>query len=189
MEDICKQGDIELRVINESDISQELDGAIRDGLIESFEPDRDYFSRYSWWHSRPDWRVLGWREDGVVVGHIAIVEREILVGTDCKAVKAAGIQSVFVREDWRGKSFSDLMMAQTMKESQSRGLDAGLLFCMPKLEKVYGRMGWVGIDAKVFMRNEQGESESIPGRSITMVYCFGDFVMPGGDIDLAGEDW
>ena len=68
---------INVFVIKEKDISEKLDAAIRDGLIECFPPDEEYFSKQSFWHSRPAWRILAQDSTGKVVGHVAIVIRDI----------------------------------------------------------------------------------------------------------------
>jgi len=181
--------DANLTVIDEQDISEELDIAIRDGLVECFPPDTEYFSRQSWWHSRPAWRVLAVGDDGKVIGHIAVVVRTVSVGPGRVPVRSAGIQSFFVRPEYRGKGLSDQMMAQAMAEAERRQLDAGLLFCVPKYEPVYRRMGWIRIDADVLMRDEEGKAVPIPGKSIAMVFPLNEKRFPTGAIDLKGPDW
>jgi GNAT superfamily N-acetyltransferase len=181
--------DANLTVIDEKDISEELDIAIREGLVECFRPDAEYFSRQSWWHSRPAWRVLAVGDGGKVIGHIAVVARTVSVGPGRVPVSSAGIQSVFVRPEYRGKGLSDQIMAQAMAEAERRQLDAGLLFCVPEYEPVYQRMGWVKIDANVLMRNEEGKAVPIPGKNITMVFPLNNKEFPIGKIDLEGPDW
>lgn len=186
--------DANLTVIDEKDISEELDIAIREGLVECFPPDAEYFSRQSWWHARPAWRVLAVGDDGKVIGHIAVVVRTVSVGPGGVPVRSAGIQSVFVRPEHRGKGLSDQMMAQAIAEAKERQLDAGLLFCVPKYENVYRRMGWIKIDVRqtygrILMRNEEGKAMPIPGKNITMVYPLNVKRFPTGSIDLKGPDW
>lgn len=181
--------DANLTVIDEKDISEELDIAIRDGLVECFGPDAEYFSRQSWWHSRPAWRVLAVGDDGKVIGHIAVVVRTVSVGAGRVPVRSAGIQSVFVRPEYRGKGLSDQIMTQAMAEAERRQTDAGLLFCVPTYEPVYRRMGWIKIDADVLMCNERGKTVPIPGKNIAMVFPLNEKDFPIGQIDLEGPDW
>lgn len=176
-------------LVNEEDISQALDELIRDGLVECFPPDAQYFSRQSWWHTRPLWRVLAQDRSGAIIGHIAVVVRTVLVGAKAEPVEVAGIQSVFVRPDRRSEGISDRMIEQVISEANRRQLDAGLLFCVPEYESVYGRMGWTKIQAEVFMRNSEGKSEPIPGKNITMIHRLNGRAFPDGDIDLASPDW
>ena len=176
-------------VVDEKDISDDLDIALRDGLVECFSLDVEYFSKQSWWHSRPQWRTLVQNDKGQVVGHIAIVVRDVAVGEDAESVKVAGIQSVFVRPQLQGTGLSDRIMKMSMLRADQQGLDAGFLFCIPELEKVYARMGWQKIDAEVLMQDEQDNTVPIPGKNIAMVYPLKRKDFPAGDVDLAGEDW
>jgi GNAT superfamily N-acetyltransferase len=181
--------DANLTVIDERDISEELDIAIRDGLVECFPPDTEYFSRQSWWHTRPAWRVLAVGDDGQVIGHVAVVVRTVSVGPGRVPVRSAGIQSFFVRPEYRGRGLSDKIMAQAMAEAEQRQLDAGLLFCVPEYEPVYERMGWTRIDANFLMRNDEGKAVPIPGKNMAMVYPLNEKEFPIGEIDLEGPDW
>ncbi len=176
-------------IVEEKNISDDMDIAIRDGLVESFPLDVEYFSKQSWWHSRPQWRTLAQDDKGQVVGHIAIVIREVLVGVDLVPVKVAGIQSLFVCQKMQGTSLSDRLMKIAMRRADEQGLEAGFLFCIPELEKVYGSMGWQKIDADVLMKDEKGNTVSIPGKNITMMYPLKRKDFPVGDVDIAGEDW
>lgn len=181
--------DANLKVIYEKDISEELHIAIREGLVDCFPADTGYFSRQSWWHTRPAWRVLAVRDDGKVIGHVAVVVRTVSVGPGRVPVRSAGIQSVFVRPEYRGKGLSDQIMAQAMDEAKQRQLDAGLLFCVPKYESAYARMGWTRIYTDVLMRNEEGKPVPIPGKNIVMVFPLNEKEFPTGEIDLMGPDW
>lgn len=180
---------INVLVIDEKDISDDLDIAIRHGLVECFPPDVEYFSKQSWWYSRPEWRVLATNNKGEIIGHIAVVIRDVLVGRDSEPVKVAGIQSVFVRPKLQGTGLSDKIMKKTMQVAYEQDIDAGFLFCVPKLEKIYCRMGWQKIDADVLMQDEQGNTVPIPGKNIVMIYPLKRKNFPPGDVDLAGLDW
>lgn len=179
----------DVRVIQEKDIAEELDAAIRDGLVESFSPDAEHYSKSSWWHSRPQWRTLAQDDAGQVVGHIAVVIRDVLVGKESEPVKVAGLQSVFVCPKMRGTGLSDNIMKKTMQVANDQHLDAGFLFCVPKYEKTYSRMGWQKIDANVLMDDEQGNVVPIPGKNITMIYPFNRKDFPAGNVNLDGPDW
>ena len=180
---------IRIFVVDEKDISDDLDIAIRDSLVQCFPPDVEYFSKQSWWHSRPEWRTLAQDDKGQVVGHIAIVIRNVLVGKESEPVKVSGIQSVFVRPNLQGTGLSDKIMKQTMQVAYEQDIDAGFLFCVPKFEKTYSRMGWHKINADVLMHDEQGNVTPIPGKNIAMIYPLKRKDFPCGDVDLAGRDW
>ena len=179
-----------VEVLCASDISPVLDETIREGLVECYPEDREHFSRQRSWHSSPDWIVVARTATGTVAAHLAIVERRITVGDNAVPVTVAGIQGVFVRPPWRKTGLIDRIMEAALDESHSRGLDAGLLFCLPVLaEKVYRRLGWLPLETTVFMTNHDDRRAPIPGKNITMTIplCLASF--PFGSIDLCGQDW
>jgi len=180
---------ISFSVIEEKDISPELDRAIREELVVCFPAEREYFSRQSWWRSVPAYRVIGKIDNTLIVTHVAIVDRTAIVGPGSSKVNVAGIQSVSVLPDYRGKGFSDKAMAISMDEAKKRGFDAGLLFCLPQLEKVYVRMGWAKIEALVYKIDDKKGKIPKSGEDIVMFYPFNMKEFPAGDIDLAGPDW
>jgi len=184
-----KHDDISFSVINEQDISEALDQAIREGLVACFPADREYFQRQSWWHCVPVYRVLGMNDKGLIVAHTAVVERTITVGPNLAKMRVAGIQSFCVLPDYRGTGLSDKVMSITMDEANRRGFEAGLLFCINQLEKVYDRMGWTKINVAVYMADEKKNKMLIPTKNITMFYPLKKRQLPTGDIDLAGTDW
>jgi len=211
-----RHNDIALCVINEQDISPELDRAIRETLVVCFPADREYFGRQSWWHCVPIYRVFGRDDEGSVVAHVAVVERTVIVGPDLSKppknrracptdkplgrrvkLRVAGIQSCCVLPDYRGTGLSDKMMSVAMAEAKRRGFDAGLLFCLDQLKTVYGRMGWSKLDAAVYMADDKEGKPAvhlagktlIPAKNITMFYPLKAKRFPAGDIDLVGTDW
>ena len=184
-----KHDDISFSVINEQDISEALDQALREGLVVCFPADREYFQRQSWWHCVPVFRVLGRNDKGSIVAHTAVVERTIIVGPNLAKVRVAGIQSLYVLPDYRNTGLSDKVMSIAMDEANKRGFDAGLLFCTNQLEKVYRRMGWTKIDIAVYMADKKKNKTLIPAKNITMFYPLKKKKLPTGDIDLAGTDW
>ncbi|MHC4726163.1 MAG: hypothetical protein ACYS17_02960, partial [Planctomycetota bacterium] len=54
-----RHNDISLFVVNEKDISPQLDKAIREMLVICFPADIEHFKRLSWWRSIAVFRVLG----------------------------------------------------------------------------------------------------------------------------------
>ena len=185
----AKHNDISLFVINEEDISSQLDKAIREMLVVCFPADIEHFRRLSWWRSIAAYRVLGKNDKGSIVSHTALVERNIIVGSALKKMRVVGIQSFCVLPDYRGTDLSNKMMSVVLEEGSKRGFDAGLLFCREQLLKVYGHMGWRKLDAAVYMTDNTEGKTLIPSRNITMFYPLNARQLPTGDIDLAGADW
>jgi hypothetical protein len=184
-----KHNYISLFVLNEEDISPQLDRAIREMLVVCFPADREYFHRQSWWHCVPIYRVLGKNDKGSIVAHTAVVERVVVVGPALSKVRVIGIQGFSVLQDYRGTELSNKMMSVVLEEGSRRGFDAGLLFCRKPLEKVYSGMGWSRLDAAVYMAEEKKGKTLIPARNITMFYPLTVMQLPAGEIDLAGTDW
>jgi len=186
---LAKHSDISLFVINEEDISPQLDRAIREVLVVCFPADREYFQRQSFWHSPAVYRVIGKNDKSSIVAHTAIVERTVIIGPDLSKVCVAGIQGFCVLQDYRRTGLSNKMMSAAMDEGSRRSLDAGLLFCREQLEKVYNGMGWRKLDASVYLTDDKNGKTLIPSRNITMFYPLNAKQLPAGDIDLAGNDW
>jgi GNAT superfamily N-acetyltransferase len=183
----AKHNDISLFVINEEDISSQLDRAIREMLVVCFPADIEHFQRLSWWRSIAVYRVLGKNDKGSIISHTALVERNIIVGPALKKMRVVGIQSFCVLPDYRGTDLSNKMMSVVLEEGSKRGSDAGLLFCREQLLKVYGHMGWSKYDAAVYTTNDKKGKTLMPG--FTMFYPLNTRQLPAGDIDLAGADW
>jgi len=183
----AKHNDISLFVINEEDISSQLDRAIREMLVVCFPADREYYHRQSFWHSPAVYRVLGKNDKGSIVSHTALVERNIIVCPALKKMRVVGIQSFCVLPDYRGTDLSNKMMSVVLEEGSRRGFDAGLLFCREQLLKVYGNMGWSKFDASVYITNDKKDKTLMSG--FTMFYPLNTRQLPAGDIDLAGNDW
>lgn len=189
--------DIRLSVIREEDVTPDLDKSIRDLLAACFPADREYFQRQSWWHCLPVYRVLGTDANDSIAAHVAVVERTINIGDsnrqmqggDLLKMRVAGVQSFCVLRDHRGTGLSNALMSAAMKEASRRGFDAGLLFCIEGLERVYRRMGWRKLSVDVYMLDREKGKVSIPAKNIAMCYPLGERQFPPGDIDLAGIDW
>ncbi len=179
---------ITFRVIENESIPPELDRKIREILVECFPYNADHYRQIRAWHSTPTWIVAGFAPDGVVAAHCAIVEREVeIAGT--RRVTVAGVQGFSVLPPWRGTGLSDRLMARTLAEARSRGIDAGLLFCLPQLEKLYGRMGWRAVYYPVTLWNETGNPGPLPEKNIAMTIPLNIETFPEGEIDLRGPDW
>jgi len=122
-----------------------------------------------------------------VVGHVAIVIREIRCGG--ASVTVAGVQSLAVAPDFRGTGLSRRLMTEAMDEAKRRGIAFGLLFCVPGLESFYASLGWIRTDEAVTMRDKEGRPVPIPASNIAMFKPLGSTPFPTGPIDLRGRDW
>ncbi len=186
---LARRRKVQFSVIGEQDISPDLDNEIRDLLVKCFPADREYYGHQSWWHCVPVYRVLGRDSRGVIVAHVGVVDRTVIVGDELLKTRVAGVQGFCVSKEHRGSDLSRRMMFIAMEEAIKRRFDAGLLFCIPKLEAVYAGMGWRKLNSDVYMHDEEKGKTPIPAKNITMFYPPGKSQFPPGDVDLAGTDW
>jgi hypothetical protein len=77
-----------------------------------------------------------------------------------------------------------------MDEARRRDYDCGFLFCVPELEKVYARCGWLLLPPEPIIRiDETGAETPIPGKNIAMWHPLRADTFPPGVIHLQGNDW
>ena len=187
--DVAEFEQLDFRIVDENDITAELDRAVREGLVKCFPTESEHFSRQRWWHSPQSWTAVALEPDGTVASGLCIIERDITVGSEGKIIKIAGVGNVIALPRWQGTGLVDRVMALALEECRRRGFEAGLLFCLPVLERIYRRMSWRKINADVFMLDKSGVRVPLPVKNIAMTIplTLGEF--PEGDIDLKGRDW
>ena len=175
------------RIIDERDMPDRLDGAIRRSLCACFPGDRESFSRTRAWHgSHPAWSVFA-EYDGVVIAHAGIVDRTILVGA--LRVRVGGLQNVFVLPEHRGRGLFRSLMATVHEEAQRRGYELGMLFCSRDIGLLYERVGWRFIERDVTRIDDYGRPQPLPDKNLTMIDPLSRSDLPPGDIHLQGNDW
>jgi predicted N-acetyltransferase YhbS len=176
-----------LQLIEESKMPPEKDGAIRQLLCDCFPEDAAIFSQTRYWHGSAP--AFSWvqEDQGRITGHVGVVVRAITCGS--QAVRVGGIQNLAVRPEQRGTGLSQALMTQSMIEAKSRGLDHGLLFCVPALRRFYESLGWFIVETTVVILDGQGAKTSLDAKNICMALCLGSSPFPAGPIDLQGADW
>jgi GNAT superfamily N-acetyltransferase len=164
------------------------DGRIRDGLCACFPPDRPVFSRTRAWHgSAPSYSVL-LEDGGRLVAHAGIVDRTVRVAD--ASYRVAGVQNVFVLPPYRGRALSARVLTVAMEEAERRGMDCGLLFCVPALQGVYQRAGWRALGPRRVVRvDDDGCEKDIPAKNVAMLYPLRIRSFGPGRIHLMGNDW
>jgi predicted N-acetyltransferase YhbS len=178
---------MEARIVDEREMSPELDAAIRRSLCICFPADAAVFAATRRWHgSAPAFSAV--IEDGPeVIAHVGAVDRTVRFGA--VPARAAGIQNVLVLPAHRGKGLSDAVMLAVQAEAARRGFDCGLLFCVPRLEKVYARVGWRTIPNDAVRVDDDGAEAPIPGKNISMFLPLRLAAAPPGLLYLGGNDW
>ncbi|GMV98558.1 MAG: GNAT family N-acetyltransferase [Phycisphaerae bacterium] len=177
-----------LRIVPEDQVTAELDAEIRRGLCACFPTDAAAFSTTRAWHgSGPAFSVV-LEEGSVVVAHVGVVDRTI--DLDGRALRVAGVQNVYVLPEHRGRWLADQVMAAAMNEAGRTGYDCGLLFCVPRLTRLYARQGWrllEGVD--VTCLGPTGRDEPLPGQNVAMWYPLRVRELTGRRMHLCGADW
>jgi predicted N-acetyltransferase YhbS len=175
-------------LIDESRMPPATDRAVKELLCVCFPEEAAFFSVTRYWHgSFPAYSVIHGSDEGWLDGNIAIVIREIQVGT--QAVRIAGVQNMAVRPGTRGGGVGAGLMERALAEARRRGVPFGLLFCVPELAKYYGRYGWKHREVAVTMDYNGETGIPIPGKNICMTLKLGESEFPGGDVHLGGADW
>lgn len=176
-----------INVVDEARMPPATDAAIRRLLCDCFPADVAVFSRTRHWHGcAPLFSVVLGAGDRVV-GHVGVIARTVQWGGG--QVPVAGVQNVAVHPDLRGRGCGALLMSHAMAEAAHRGIPFGLLFCLPRLEKFYGALGWVTVADPVVMADANGHGVPSSDQSICMVLPLSAAAPPRGLIDLQGRDW
>lgn len=177
------------QVIEESQMPMEMDAKIRRALGECFPNDAATFGGTRAWHgSAPFVTVVAVDEQGDVIGHMGLHDRTIDVGG--VPVHVAGLQNVAIVPGHRKTGLLGKLMAITMGEAGKRNYDAGLLFCLPVLQRVYARVGWYEQPGRSVTRvDEHGVESPLPNNDVAMFYPLKLQSFPPGDIHLNGNDW
>ena len=174
-------------IVDERDMSPELDAAIRRSLCLCFSADAGVFSYTRKWHgSGPSYSAVI-RNGEEVMAHVGVVDRRVSFGAS--AVRAAGIQNVLVLPQYRGQHLSDMVMQAAQEEAARRGFDCGLLFCVPQLVDLYARTGWLAFSNDVVRVDDDGVEKPIPGKNVGMFLPLHLRQMPPGLLHLGGNDW
>ncbi|MDD5596895.1 MAG: GNAT family N-acetyltransferase [Victivallaceae bacterium] len=179
---------MKLKIMNEAEITPELDLEIKKALCRCFPADAEVFSRSRAWHgSVPAWSVI-MIDGGHIAAHAGIIDRKIKAGETF--LRVAGIQNVFVLPEYRGMGFCEKVMAAAMREAEKRDFDTGLLYCVPLLERVYAKCGWQLLPERMIIRiDENGNHVPLPDKNITMFFPLKMRDFPDGIINLQGNDW
>jgi len=179
----------QIRLIYESEMPRELDAAIVEMLCLANVNERDEFRRDGrGWHGvKPIYSVCVEVEGAGPVGYVGIVDRVVRVGGE--ELRVAGVQNVSVHPNWRGKGFSIKALELAMSEAERLGFDVGLLFCTEALQRLYGKMGWVGVGKRPVVRVEGGRELPLPEQNMAMFLPLRVKAFPDGAIHLQGNDW
>jgi len=179
---------MQTKILKESDVSPELDAAIREILCICFPHEKQIFSRTRSWHgSQPSFVVL-LQKAGVVIAHLAVIDRIIKVAEE--PLRIAGIHGVCVLPEYRGRRLSAELLQAAMDKSDRLNFDLGLLFTGSDLIKHYASCGWKLLANKPIIRvDKKGTEITMPAQQTTMYYPLARPDFPPGPVHLQGNDW
>ncbi len=178
---------METFVIDECDIDEKLDEAIRIALALCYPHRRETFSKERRWRGNTPLLNAVVRDGEIVCGYVAVVDRTIRVGD--KDVRAAGVGMVGVAPAFRGRKLIDSALSAAMAEAQERKFDFGLLFTHRPTNGIYARNGWIELPGRKVVRLEGGEKIEMPPENVVMYYPLTKKDFPSGDIHLLGDKW
>jgi len=178
--------DVRPKLVEEGDVTPDLDARIRELLCGSFPANAGVYSETRRWHGSAPAYSLYHEEGGRILAHVGMVVRDVRWGG--RSVRVAGIQNLSVHPSLRGEKLGHALVRAGMAEAARRGIPFGLLFCVPGLEAYYGAVGWARLDGPVTMVYE-GQTTPIPAKNIAMAVTLGDEPLPPGAIHLEGPDW
>ncbi len=130
-------------------------------------------------------RNVGVREDdGRLVAAAGTVLAELRVG-EGPLLQVAGLGGLIVTRSARGRGLGRLLFQRLLELAGELDVERAMLFCRPQLMSLYGKFGFVAIDAPVWADQPGGRIE-MPLPAMWRVLG-SDAGWPGGRVDLLGE--
>ncbi len=127
-----------LRVVHTADLDAAARGAARSLLEDAFAAGGG-FADEDWEHCLGGLHVLA-REDGVLVGHAAVVQRRLLHAG--RPLRAGWVEGVAVRPDRRRRGVGGVLMA-AVEDVVRRAYDLGGLSATDEAARLYAGRGWL----------------------------------------------
>lgn len=177
----------DIRILNESDITADLDGRIRHTLSLCFPHRAEEFKHRRWLnHNTPDFSVVIDKYN-TIAAHVAVIERMITVGP-CQ-LRVAGVGLVAVHPDHRRQGLTSRVIKLAMYEADRRGYDMGLLFCTKEIKPIYEKNGWKQIHHAHFVHVEHGHHKPFPDERLRLYFPLEIVEFPEGSVNLDGPKW
>src|SRR5688500_4259672 len=122
---------------------------------------------------------------GEPVSHVGILKHVVTVNAE--SVTVGGVGGVVTVPEAQKKGFARQLMRHAAKFfEQEWKVDAGLLFCLPKLTEYYEALGWQEVDSPVQLEQPSGKIV-LPLR--VMVLPLSKEEWPNGSIELGSLPW
>jgi predicted N-acetyltransferase YhbS len=130
-------------------------------------------------------RNIGVREDdGRLVAAGGVVLAEVKIGQELP-FEVAGLGGLIVTRSARGRGLARLLCQSLIELASDIEVRRAMLFCLPKLMPLYGKFGFVAIDAPVWAEQPEGRIE-MPLPAMWKALS-SDADWPSGRVELLGE--
>jgi GNAT superfamily N-acetyltransferase len=130
-------------------------------------------------------RNIGIREDdGRLVAAGGVVLADVQIGNE-SSFQVAGLGGLIVTRNARGRGLARMLSLSLLEIASELKVERAMLFCLPRLMALYGKFGFVPIDALVWADQPGGRIEMpMPA----MWKALGnDASWPPGIVTLVGE--
>ena len=171
-----------IEIIDEQRVDAALDDGIRKFLGEVFPEWKEIFRHRRHWHKMAPAFTTLCRDDGRIVGHVAVVIRAITTTWNFRYY-VASIQGVAVAPEHRNTGLAHRLLAETLAETRRRGFLYAILYCQEPLVDFYASQGWKLTEDHVVMRNEEDLPISMRS-NCPMYYELTDEPFPEGPLDV-----
>ncbi|HEX8494568.1 MAG TPA: GNAT family N-acetyltransferase [Pyrinomonadaceae bacterium] len=123
--------------------------------------------------------------DGVPLSHTSLLKHEVSVKG--QPVKVAGLGGVVTRPEAQGKGYAGRLVRHAAEFFKREwDVEAGLLFCLPRLVSYYESLGWQNIAGPVLIEQPSGRRWSpVP---TLILPCHGR-AWPTGEVELGSLPW
>lgn len=123
--------------------------------------------------------------DNQPVSHVSLLRHEVSVGG--RPVMVAGLGGVVTRPEAQGKGYARRLIEHAAEfYSREWKVEAGLLFCIPRMVSYYESLGWQRIEGTVLVEQPSGQIETpLP---VMVRPCQGR-LWPAGEVELRSQPW
>ena len=176
-----------VEIVDEYDLSLNEDRQIRELLCQCFPEWEEIFRQHRSWHKTPPIYSILVRQEGQIIGHIAVVVRTITTTWNFR-YNVASIQGVCVAPENRHAGLARRMLNKAMQEAAKRGFIFAILYCKEFLVPYYTAQGWQLADDSVVMWNSRDLPISMLS-NCPMYYELSDVSFPEGPLDVHSPSW
>jgi len=134
--------------------------------------------------AKPQWYLI-MKYDNEIIGRIGIIRRRININS--KNLEISGITGVIVKEQFRGKKLSKIVLQKATNFIKDKlKLKFALLLCRDEVVPIYEKCNWYIVKGPTLFEQTTGLKEYSKN---TMVINLSNNIWPDGIINLKGLSW